>query len=586
MQLVLRGKRANRYAPLGKRRIEAAKAARLKGATSALKVPGGFVISQLSGPIERVIVDVGDPYILYDFSYLGRLVPDGPLLPLFGTTEGGLIDEPFELFAYTVGRAEGLPDFRLNKFKYAMERYVVEAISTVSGVPYGVAYIASVDTATNRPSLLFSTYTAFPTAAGVNSYIQMAFVGKVGVAPDARPYVGFVYPVVSSAGVQLFPAIIVCPLDTGELNATPFATPIWPLTSLNGGRLDKLPYPSSLINAGHGRLAWIQTYDDPTKVYEDMPELVVADVSNSVYSRVKLHELIPNIDPFAYSPAEQPPDLYEIDRAELGYCGNGVIVAAVMYARRPYGPYAIAGGLLTFTMQQHNLINGQGVRVAPTTGGVISGAVTVVDEDTFTLAVSDPDRVASGLAQATLLSGAGIRSKTYVLRSTNYGVAWQLTDLDIGRDYTLRGIPDFPDERAIQSLAPGKIWLHANGPESIAVGKVFYSEDYGASWSNRPVPQYFTENASGTAANQPPGDIAAYQFGLFVAYDVVGAPIGVCGTRYNSDATVAYVDVFSGFSPDATIRFTREIARNRLQLPILPLASCYRLNAPYFPYEE
>jgi hypothetical protein len=104
---------------------------------------------------------------------------------------------------------------------------------------------------------------------------------------------------------------------------------IWPLTSINSGRLDRVPQAMSLISAGKDRVAWMQRYsyadpEHPDPIPQSYPEIVVFNAATASFTRTELRTIL-------NGSVEDPDELIINQFAHLGYCGNGVLIAALSY---------------------------------------------------------------------------------------------------------------------------------------------------------------------------------------------------------------------------------------------------------------
>lgn len=326
MQLILRGRRAIKHVPIGRQRINSAKSAGVKFSSSAIKLPGGYLIAQNLNTIQRVIIDVADPYVAIDFPANGLLYP----------MLGGMADEAYE--QTDMQRRLLPPDAPVSggvsysrKYQYAGDYLLdVRGLDTaVSG--YSYQYIIAIDTETLTEKIMYGGLTITPPGeTAAETYVSVVPLGAVG----ETTYAAFSFVLYANVGDRLFPFIAVADVDQDDS-----AVPIWPFVDLNEGELDVMPIPYSVINAGPGKVAWIQTYNRPisTSTTWASPEVVVYDIATDSYSRTNLHDLSAPV-------VGGGVDFAQLSTAELGYCGNGV-----MYMVFRYGTAAQSGVVSLFT---------------------------------------------------------------------------------------------------------------------------------------------------------------------------------------------------------------------------------------------
>lgn len=489
MQLVTAGKRAGRYFSAGRNRLQLYRQLKLPVATSVIGVPGGTIIVQKTQNIERIIINVANPYVVYDL----LLQEEGSESQIYQTHEGGILGEGFEYSGYNPASAV-IDDTQFSAFNkwVGANQHILTFVAT-SQDTYGPIYLAKVNTETMQTSYMFGVLSYTASTIIDQTDVDIVVAGHIGEGTVDNLYVVFsMTQFREKAGSpgqyeRVFPVVLAGRIDRNDLDLTDECYPIWPLITSNGGHLDKLPAARSLCSAGKDKVAWFQAFDNPDLEEPhdpnivEMPAVMVFDILTATLTRYELYQLTPDIPKYSGPVGDTYPTLY-FKKAYVGYCGNGVLIAALTWGD--------------------------------------------------TNSADDPYHVA---------------------RSTDYGVTWQLTGHRIPTSQSYLQGDLTGGEHAVVSYAPGKVWIYTIDPGPTQAEDKFYvhvSEDYGASWVQVEVPQN-RKRTDGTWRIASESSLAAEYGRIMPIYGKLGVKDVYCTTRYSADGTLAFIDVYDRFAPDA-----------------------------------
>lgn len=331
MQLVTQGKRAPRYLDIGRKRLAALRSLKLKNATTSVGVPAGTIIAQVLGNLDRLIITVRNPYLLIDVLLRRGNPPKLVYIP----TEGGVTSEPFEAAGYDALAVEAAEQFSgFTKYVTAGQHALaVNSLETGTITPF--TYISKVNTETGQPSYIFGYNVLKPSNGESLPMVDIVTMGHIGEGTTNNTYCAFGAQLVDpaptpsdpTAFVTKFPYVGIVRVNSNDIDISDQQYGIWPLSTLNSGRLDRLPQAMSLTSVGKDRVAWVQRYNyaDPTHpdpIPQEYPEIVVYNALTGVHTRTVIRNVIGS--------GKADVDVFS-EYAFLGYCGNGVILAALSY---------------------------------------------------------------------------------------------------------------------------------------------------------------------------------------------------------------------------------------------------------------
>jgi hypothetical protein len=323
-QIILKGKRADRWIGLGRNRIRELRRQKGDWLSQRVELPDGTLTAQKLGRFDRIMIEVRDPYIIQDVR--GDFVLPKPYKPL----AGGITGEPFLISAFSdpaeLLDVDGEPIPRvpaseayvpLGKYLYATYAFnIVSSFTSLQGV-------MCIDTDTGASRLIYSNYgVSSPQGLSFNSFAPL-------MQTDDRDYLmAFSFaarPADDEVSQQGFIALT-------KSNANEALIPIWPLLGTNDGYYDGIDIAYGLTNAGRGKVMWIQgyrpSYDGDGNVIHDAsrPEVIVYSHPGT-YHRKLLRDL-PGV-----------PDIrYPSIQAGLCYVGEGRILLAFQFASNTSAP--------------------------------------------------------------------------------------------------------------------------------------------------------------------------------------------------------------------------------------------------------
>jgi hypothetical protein len=293
-QIILKGKRADRWIGLGRNRIRELRRQKGDWLSQRVELPDGTLTAQKLGRFDRIMIEVRDPYIIQDVR--GDFVLPKPYKPL----AGGITGEPFLISAFSdpaeLLDVDGEPIPRvpaseayvpLGKYLYATYAFnIVSSFTSLQGV-------MCIDTDTGASRLIYSNYgVSSPQGLSFNSFAPL-------MQTDDRDYLmAFSFaarPADDEVSQQGFIALT-------KSNANEALIPIWPLLGTNDGYYDGIDIAYGLTNAGRGKVMWIQgyrpSYDGDGNVIHDAsrPEVIVYSHPGT-YHRKLLRDLpgVPDI---------------------------------------------------------------------------------------------------------------------------------------------------------------------------------------------------------------------------------------------------------------------------------------------------
>jgi hypothetical protein len=523
MQLILRGRRAARYAGIGKRRIAFLRANKQKYGKSAVRVPAGFVIAQTVDKIDRVIVDVNDPYLIIQ----STRVVNGTSSRLLVNLEGGVTDEPFENNGINAVVDVGFPQYINHMATYvACGNSVFTSFTADEQEFVAPAILTKLDLITGKASFIYGN-TLFnelnspgPMGFYVESGLTVVVAGHVGEGRENNLFAVYQWviwvedPAAINGYRQVQPFIAAVNVSTDDLDLSGGARVIWPPADANDGNFRRLPPAACVISAGKNKVAWTQRYDQKfdTDIFSgdierlDFPRLVVYDLESDTYTEKEIRSFFPEVPLENTENNDNDSNLARAyaTSASLGYCGNGVLIAWI--------PNPDANG--------------------------------------------DP------------------LGNNYLARSTDYGATWSL----LGYRPSVGWVPYqfeayLGNLRPAYSFAPGKMWIYLINSQIFPLSadwRLLYTEDYGNSWTEIDIPinRKYPDGHWDITENSLPACYGA----ITPVYDKFRKGYVYCATRYSTDGEKLYMDVYDSFSPTAQRLSTQRVPAN------------YNLNsnAPYY----
>lgn len=334
-------------------------------ANSYVGVPAGSIIAQILGSIDRLIIRVNDPYLLIDLLITNPDTAQTGYIP----TEGGVTAELFEASGYDARAV-------VDEVQYSgLTKYVLAGPHALTvhyldaGTIYPRTYISKVNVETGQPSYIFGYNMLKPGNAESLPMVAIVTMGHIGSGVIDNTYCAFGAQLVDpdptpedpGAFKNKFPYVGIVRVNSNDIDITSEQFGVWPLATLNSGRLDRMPQAMSLTSVGKDRLAWMQRYDyadpaHPDPIPQAYPEIVVYNATTGVHTRTELRDI-------KQATVGEPGAGIFNEYAHLGYCGNGVVLAALSYPD-PAAPSA--GNLIarsadygaTWTVLSHKMSDG------------------------------------------------------------------------------------------------------------------------------------------------------------------------------------------------------------------------------------
>lgn len=331
-QVVLLSERAGELVDLGKSRLNALRLQRRTYATSYLATRHGYIIAQIAGAVERVLIDNRPPYLILDVLQADE--DDG--VPRFKPTMGGLSGEPYvRTGVLAPPELAGATLYQASTQYQCTGRYAYSVLtSALAGYNYGLVAVVVTDTETNKMRLVYAQQSYVSAVIGE---AQNAFA-PLGRSGDGSEYMAYSFHnKTDDDDDESWVSITLAKHNTDD--DMPPETTIWPILGENDGYYNDLAPVTLMVNAGRMRLAWFQEYQDTLDDDGEIehrgadPKVVVYNAASGSYTATSFRSLTPELEAFF----DTDPDAYHRLRVNRGlaYCGDGVLLMCFMYREVP-----------------------------------------------------------------------------------------------------------------------------------------------------------------------------------------------------------------------------------------------------------
>ena len=327
VQIVLMSERAGELIDLGKSRLNALRQQGRAYASSYLATRYGFIIAQILGNTERVLIDNKPPYLLIDVFQYDAAAGGNRYKP----SCGGVGGEPYmQTYIAAPPELQGIPDLGQASAQYMpMGRYAYTTLSAQLDGIYCYLAVAVLDTDSNKMRFVYGNYSTVNLAGQ-----SLCAFAPVGRADDGGEHMAYSYRTTTGPDDENQKSSISIVLHNTDA-ANPPEAQVWPLLGDNDGYSNEIAQVVTMANAGRMRVAWFQEYADTrdsvgTLVHRAKePTIVVYSVAAGTYATHTLRSLTPELEPIFAA----DPDAYNklSPFKGIAYCGGGIVVICFSY---------------------------------------------------------------------------------------------------------------------------------------------------------------------------------------------------------------------------------------------------------------